>query len=248
MPVSLATRSMGGRLAIHVDAGERPAEAAARARLVAGRIDAWAARLTRHSDDSDLARLNAESRLSPNRVRPTLAAALLAGREACRLGNGYVDITMLDARLAAESGTRRLRPNERAWRIAPGRRGSAVVTRPAGLHFDLGGVGKGWIADRALRLLAGFPGGLVDADGDMAIRSAPGRVWEIGIDDPRVARRPARRAEDGFGIPGRRPRRPGASRRRARPSTAGTWREAFATTSSTLGPANPRTRTSCRRP
>ncbi len=184
-PVSLATHSMGGRLVIHVDPGERGDSAGAAARLVAARIDRWAARLTRHDGHSELSRLNADTAESVA-VGPTLAAALAAGREAMEVGRGYVDIGLLDERLAAEDGTRRSVAERRDWRLATARRGTAVVTRPAGLHFDLGGVGKGWIADRALRLLHGYPGALVDADGDLAIRTAPGRVWEIGIDDPRA--------------------------------------------------------------
>jgi thiamine biosynthesis lipoprotein len=60
------------------------------------------------------------------------------------------------------------------------------VRRPPGLHFDLGGVGKGWIADRALDLLDAWPSAVVDADGDLAVRVAPGRVWAVGVDDPRT--------------------------------------------------------------
>jgi FAD:protein FMN transferase len=185
VPVSLATHSMGGRLAVHVDAGDRQDEAAAAARMVAARIDCWAARLTRHADDSDLSRLNSDPRQTVP-VRPTLAAALEAGREATGIGGGYVDITLLDERLAAEHGIATSPGRQRNWQITRARRGSAAVTRQAGIHFDLGGVGKGWIADRALRLLTDWRGALVDADGDMAIRSARGSVWEIGIDDPRA--------------------------------------------------------------
>jgi thiamine biosynthesis lipoprotein len=61
-----------------------------------------------------------------------------------------------------------------------------VVHRPPGLHFDLGGVAKGWIADRALDMLSSWPSAVVDADGDLAIRCAPGKVWNVGIDDPRT--------------------------------------------------------------
>ncbi len=58
------------------------------------------------------------------------------------------------------------------------------MTRPSGLRFDLDGVGKGWLADRALALLHS-EGALVDADGDIAMRAAPGDRWEIGVGDPR---------------------------------------------------------------
>jgi thiamine biosynthesis lipoprotein len=72
------------------------------------------------------------------------------------------------------------------WSLVPGRRGSAIVRRPPGLRFDLGGIGKGWIADRALHLLAAWPSAVIDADGDLAIRCAPGRIWEVAVDDPRT--------------------------------------------------------------
>lgn len=76
--------------------------------------------------------------------------------------------------------------HEGEWQILPGPRGSGIVERPSGLHFDLGGVGKGWIADRALDLLTDWPSAVVDADGDLAVRCAPGRCWDVGIDDPRT--------------------------------------------------------------
>jgi thiamine biosynthesis lipoprotein ApbE len=71
------------------------------------------------------------------------------------------------------------------WELVPGgRHRSAVVARAPGVRLDLDGVAKGWLADRALALLR-WPGALVDADGDIAIRCAPGDAWEIGIGDPR---------------------------------------------------------------
>ena len=58
------------------------------------------------------------------------------------------------------------------------------IRRPAGLRFDLDGVAKGWLADRALALLGRYPAAVVDADGDLAIRLERGRSWWIGIGDP----------------------------------------------------------------
>ena len=156
-PHSLTTTSMGGSLAIHLDAAGRDGAAERDGRRVIARIDRWASRLTRHTDTSDLALLNADPSASVP-VRPTLAAALLAGVAAADVSEGFA--------------VRR-------------RRGTAVVRRPPGLHFDLGGVGKGWIADRALTLLEPWRSAVVDADGDLAVLSAPGKRWEVGIDDPR---------------------------------------------------------------
>jgi thiamine biosynthesis lipoprotein len=192
VPVSMADAVMGGRLVIHLEPHDRthgPDEAAGDGRRMIVRIDRWATRLSRHSETSDLSILNADPRAKVG-VRPTLAAALLAGLVAADASEGFTDITLLDARLAAEgAGGRRVgaAPSRIGdWRLVSRRRGAAIIERPAGLRFDLGGVGKGWLADRALRLLADWPNAMVDADGDLAFSCGPGKYWEIGVDDPRT--------------------------------------------------------------
>jgi thiamine biosynthesis lipoprotein len=192
--------SMGGRLAVHIDRGPETGlqagatEERADAARIVSRIERWAARLTRHADTSELSQLNADTGDEP-RVGPTLAAALEAGGIASGFTAGLADITLLDARLAAEDpghgrdGRQTTGPagsRHGQWRLIRDGR-TTTVRRAPGLHFDLGGVGKGWIADRALALLGCWPGSIVDADGDMAVRAAPGSFWEIAIDDPRVA-------------------------------------------------------------
>ena len=213
VPFSYAATSMGGRLVIHLEVdgaamsrddrdmarGSRAGAGRAGAAAVE-RIERWAARLTRHSDLSELSALNADPR-SEIPVGPTLATVLRAGRVATEASEGLADITLLDARLAAEGLAEGLLPDKRTgnladesggissafeWSLVPGRRGSAIVRRPPGLRFDLGGIGKGWIADRALHLLAAWPSAVIDADGDLAIRCAPGRIWEVAVDDPRT--------------------------------------------------------------
>jgi len=184
-PLSVTTSAMGGRLAIHLDAAGRDSAAERDARRAMARIDRWASRLTRHTETSDLALLNANPAPAVA-VRPTLAAALLAGLVAADASEGFADITLLDARLKAEGMIDRATASRLTeWRIVRHRRGAGVVQRPAGLRFDLGGVGKGWIADRALRLLEPWRSAVVDADGDLAVLCAPGKRWEVGIDDPR---------------------------------------------------------------
>jgi len=186
VPVSYTTQSMGGRLAVHLDAGDRADEARLTGPRLAARIERWASRITRHAETSDLIRLN-DDPAGDVAVGPTLAAALRAGIFASEASGGFADITLLDARLAAEGiGDEAAASRLGEWQIVPGRRGAATVRRPAGLRFDLGGVGKGWIADRALGLLDFWPSALVDADGDLAMRCAPGECWEIGIEDPRT--------------------------------------------------------------
>ena len=188
-PLSFAARAMGGRLIVHLAADAADAE---RARRDAGRAMArmgrWADRLSRHLETSELSRLNASPAASIV-VRPTLAAALLAGQAAGRATGGLVDVALLDARLAAEAPvTRSVAPSvPRTWSVTRGRHAGASVDRSPGLRFDLDGIAKGWLADRALRLLDPWTTAVVDADGDLAVRCASGHHWAIAIDDPRVA-------------------------------------------------------------
>ncbi len=178
--------SMGGMLAVAVAADPHlvlPAERAAE--RVGRRVTAWANRLTRHQQDSDLSRLNSDESAAV-RVRPTLGSALAWARTAGQASAGVVDVTLLDARLAAESGAQpRQAPAGGAdWSIECSGR-HAQVTRSPGVHFDLDGVAKGWLADRASWLLIDWPGSFVDADGDIALAAAGGVEWLIDVVDPR---------------------------------------------------------------
>ncbi len=252
---------------------------------VAARVRAWAGRLTRHDESSDLMRANADPRPVIH-VRPTLAAALRWAADASDLTGGdrrcdpaprtpgrrVCDAAGEPAATPPASprqpparprsprqprgesadrlhdlALRPFRPSGGAPGLAtrgPGARG-ARLHRDPGVAFDLDGVAKGWIADRALALLDRHPGALVDADGDVAIRSAAGDAWEVGVADPRTARPGARRLR-----PARRPhgRRATASPRPGSASTGGPARTASATTSSTRGPVARPPRTSSRRP
>ena len=180
-PRSFSTRSMGGRLVVHIALEDRRRKVP---EVVLSRINRWADRLTRHSEYSDLARLNADPGQSVV-VRPTLARALRAGTLAAQETGGLVNITLLDARLAAEKGQSVSSLNGHTYSITDTRRGGAIIERAPGVHFDLGGVGKGLLSDRALGLLERHTSAIVDADGDMAIRVAAGRSWQIAVADPR---------------------------------------------------------------
>ena len=186
-----AARAMGGRLSIHLATRAEHAEVAARdAGRVVGRVLAWSRLITRHDPESPLMRLNGDPRATVP-VRPTLAAALAWADDAGRMTGGLVDVTRLAERLAAESAAGAVgsagaaAPRPPGWRLDAGGPRRTTVTRTPGTGFDLDGVGKGWIADRALHLLDRHPGAMVDADGDVAVRVAPGDRWEIGVEDPR---------------------------------------------------------------
>ena len=178
--------AMGGMLEVTITVEpERRAAAAQAARRAAHRVQVWASRLTRFSPDSDLSALNT-SRESQILVRPTLAGALRWAADAERRSNGVVDATMLDQRLAAENGTQVEPDSVRSWRVANADASrTAVVERTADFRFDLDGVAKGWIADRAADLLHGWPGVAVNADGDISVHADSGVEWFVSVADPR---------------------------------------------------------------
>lgn len=60
-------------------------------------------------------------------------------------------------------------------------RDSSTIAVEAGFCLDLGGIAKGYAADRAVAILAPAGPCLVDAGGDIALR---GRPWPIGVETP----------------------------------------------------------------
>ena len=174
---------MGGRVLVRVEAAR---DASHTGRRLLDRVEAWASRLTRFDAGSELSRLNAHSGEAVP-VGPTLAAVLDWAREAESVTDGAVDVAMLGARLAAEAGLAATPPlaAARRWSLTRAARGS-IVHRPAGLRFDLDGVAKGWLADRALALTHGDTC-LVDADGDIALRVEAGDDLLLGVTDPRAS-------------------------------------------------------------
>jgi thiamine biosynthesis lipoprotein len=60
------------------------------------------------------------------------------------------------------------------------------VKLPKGVRLDFGGIGKGWAADEAVKLLAKYGPALVDAGGDIAVSGAATRsvYWPVGVDSP----------------------------------------------------------------
>jgi thiamine biosynthesis lipoprotein len=194
--VSVVAGLMGGQVGVHIQPSRSRAGATIAAREAGRalrRIEAWANRLTRYSPTSELSRLNDDPR-SEVPIRPTLAAVLDWARSAEGLTNGIVDIALLDARLTAEgcpdsevrggSSSSHSSRSSRSWSVDRRPLGG-VVRRPPGLRFDLDGVAKGWLADRALDLLDGQAAAVVDGDGDVAIRLRSGERVRVGVADPR---------------------------------------------------------------
>lgn len=148
--------------------------------------------LSRFKPDSDLSRLNrASGRLQV--VSPLLYDAVSAALRAAAATDGAFDPTILPALESAgysrsfERGPGAVGPPVPAgqWHrvcLVPALR---AVILPAGVRLDLGGIGKGLAADGALRLLRSVPRALVDAGGDIALRTGPGDPpAEVEVESP----------------------------------------------------------------
>lgn len=186
-------RAMGTEIELFVDSDADEAEAALdAAETEFHRLEAL---LSRFRDDSELSRLNAAGTLEagPDLVRVVELA--VAARE--RSG-GRFDPTVLEAVVAAGY--------DRSFDLVPSESDGCACTpipthmdphghRPMGIHvqgshialddgvrIDLGGIAKGYAAERAAEVLATAGSCLVNAGGDVATR---GGSWPIGVETGR---------------------------------------------------------------
>jgi FAD:protein FMN transferase len=184
--------------AVAVRAGD---ERRARRALAAARseVAACEAVLSRFRPDSDLSRLNAAAGRWTS-VDPRLVDALSLAVRARSDTGGRFDPTVLPALVAAGYDASFEQLVERPPRSVAGWRAGAPVEidgdacrvrLEAGTAVDLGGIGKGFAASRALDAMheawPGLTGGLVDLGGDLALRGAPPErgPWRIRVADPR---------------------------------------------------------------
>jgi len=193
-------RAVGTTCSAAVTAGVGDALRAGRA-LAATRaeVEECEAALSRFRPESDLSRLNAADGewLSVDR---RLVEALRLAVRAREDTEGRFDPTVLPALVAAGYDKSFEQLDERAPRPADDwRAGAAIEVEEGagrarverGAAVDLGGIGKGYAATRALEAMAnawpGMHGGLVDLGGDLALAgSTPeGGPWQIAIADPR---------------------------------------------------------------
>ena len=164
-------------------------------------ITSLEARFTRFSDTSELARLN-QANGAWFHASDELFDVVLQAYEYVDETGGLFDPSVLDAlesagydrsmddlrmhgvtRMAAltrpkifGSGAVQFDPDTRAIRL------------PRGMRLDLGGIAKGWIAERAARELAASSDACaVSAGGDMFMVGLPAgeAVWRVTLEDPR---------------------------------------------------------------
>ncbi len=144
--------------------------------------------LTRFRADSELSQLNARGELAASADLAEVVELSLAARE--RTG-GRFDPTVHDAVVSAGyDRTFAELPADAppAGPAAPGGGGVRVEGRrivlDRGVRLDLGGIGKGFAAERAAERLALHGPCLVSAGGDVAVRGVPADgFWAVGVED-----------------------------------------------------------------
>ncbi len=168
-------------------------------------VESFEATLSRFRPDSELCALNAD----PREVVPAselMRTAVSAGIWAAERSGGLVDSGLLDEiEDAGYPGTPEepAVPLASALAVAPPRRAArprpdsdrprfevdedaGTVSRPSGVHFDSGGIGKGLAADLIARRLAGYQRFVVDCGGDIRVggNDALLHPYEIGVEHP----------------------------------------------------------------
>ncbi|HEY8704716.1 MAG TPA: FAD:protein FMN transferase [Gaiellaceae bacterium] len=192
----LEFRAVGTTCAAAVTAGPRARRALAAAR---DEVSACEAALSRFDPASDLSRLNASAG-AWTRVDRRLVEALRLALRAREDTGGLFDPTVLPALAAAGYDRSFEQLVERAPRRAAGWRAGALIELDEeagcarlepGAAVDLGGIGKGYAAMRAVDAMRDvwptLPGALVDLGGDLALHGAApdGGPWRIAVTDPR---------------------------------------------------------------
>jgi FAD:protein FMN transferase len=164
-------------------------------------VDAEEARLTRFSEQSELARLN-RSAGAWFRASEALYDVARQARELSAETDGLFNPAILDAleNIGYDKSMDEIRARgvssphahpARAvgdFRAAQFDDAARAIRLPSGMRIDLGGIAKGWIAERAARILSDYADACaVNAGGDLfAIGVPTGEPsWHIALEDPR---------------------------------------------------------------
>lgn len=162
-----------------------------RGRLLEGEfwVRRLGARLTRFSPESELSRLNAAAGRWVN-VRAETEELLRESLRAFELSGGLVNVAVLPSMLAigytrslseghTEATLGRARPLPSLPAVLTVRRGAARLEPGCGI--DLGGVAKGWMADRLRERLG--PNALANLGGDLSAGGPgpKGDGWPVGL-------------------------------------------------------------------
>jgi thiamine biosynthesis lipoprotein len=149
--------------------------------------------------DSEVSRVNAAAGKGKVKIGPDLLANVRAALDAAVRTKGAFDISWAALRefYLFQPGQRRA-PDLKALQakkhlvnyrdVVLDEKERTLHLRRAGMAIGLGGIAKGWAADRASAILleAGFPNHMIFAGGQVLVHGMRGdRKWRVGIQHPR---------------------------------------------------------------
>ena len=188
-------RSMGGSVEVQI-VGGAPADDTAVEALFAQHEQM----MSRFLPDSELCALNNTTRAAFH-ASPILFDAVQEALSWACVTDGLFDPTVIDALEASgydrtfddirpSGATVKERPsalvNRDDWRSIELDIDRSLISMPAGVRIDLGGIGKGYTVDRAIAMLGPGANAMVNASGDLyAAGDGPeGYGWNVGVQDP----------------------------------------------------------------
>jgi FAD:protein FMN transferase len=193
----LEFRAMGCHMTAVLDA-DRPA---ASVKDVPAWFEAWEQTFSRFRADSELSRINQRAG-QWTRVSASLWDVTHLALVAARWTDGLYSPTILRALEAAgydrtfdeiTASAEPITPQpDGQWRSIQRQSLKRSICLPPDVRLDLGGIVKGWAADRAAKKLGVHGPALIDAGGDVAVSSprADGSPWPIGVLNPFQPDRP----------------------------------------------------------
>jgi FAD:protein FMN transferase len=188
-------RAMGCHMMAAIDSNR--SHAAQRLAAVPAWFEVWEQRLSRFRPDSELNQVNqhrGKAQPVSTVMSEVIHAALLAQQES----DGLVNPLLLEALEAAgydrsfdklaqdgprSTNTSQALPTRQGLHLDPRRR---KLVLPPDSRLDLGGIAKGWAADRAAQRLGKLAPALVNAGGDIAVSGpqAEGKPWPVSVANP----------------------------------------------------------------
>jgi thiamine biosynthesis lipoprotein len=187
----LEFRAMGCRMTAVLDTDR----SAASLKTVPVWFEAWEQTFSRFRADSELSQLNLRAG-QWTRVSVSLWDVVHLALIAARWTDGLYSPTILNALESAgydrtfdaimASADPVIPQPDGQWRSIQRQSLKRSIYLPVDARLDLGGIVKGWAADRAAKKLGARGPALIDAGGDVAVSGprADGSAWSIGVLNP----------------------------------------------------------------
>lgn len=153
-----------------------------------------------YQDDSEITKVNMAAGKAPVKVSPEMIEVVEAANRVSRLTDGAFDITvgplvvlwqmrLKEGRAPTEKEIAAIKPRVNYRNIAVDKKASTLFLRKKNMIMDLGGVAKGYAADKTAELFnkRGIKNGIIALAGDIRVMGLrpDGSPWHIGVQHPR---------------------------------------------------------------